>query len=200
MRALSLLGSYLTFNETNLELVAREGIVSVLKFQIESHCREIGCYGSEADRKTLCDATKYVHAMRRTHGIPELPKNWFTLHQVNMKQESFVSAMIQDAESSPYEIFKQGGLTLIAQPFDMLFCEAVDRAGREASSVSRNLAVRYLSEYIETHNNTPIASGQIRGWSMKYKKGWVIGVLNEIDIMYREQYGGTGIVWSGNEG
>ena len=93
MRALSLLGSYLTFNETNLELVAREGIVSVLKFQIESHCREIGCYGSEADRKTLCDATKYVHAMRRTHGIPELPKNWFTLHQVNMKQENFVSAM-----------------------------------------------------------------------------------------------------------
>lgn len=193
LAALRTIAVYLAKKKRSVTVVAVGGAVNTIYLESRQTTHDVDFFNNRltpTDVELLVKGAK--EAIRRDARLDE---TWFNNRTILFIPQDQREALTNEAFDQHEVIFSEGGLTVLAAPWQYAFCCKVDRisgGGINSERVyDRDDAVQYLNRYLTSRGETSVLYSTVRQWFVQYLLRWTSendSVVLRVNTTYRDRF------------
>ncbi|KAK3941336.1 hypothetical protein QBC46DRAFT_382948 [Diplogelasinospora grovesii] len=191
--ALRNVAAYIAKKKGEVTVIAVGGAVNTIYLESRHATHDVDFFNNyltAADFELVVKGAR--EAIKRDSRLDE---SWFnnrTILFIPMDQQK---ALTEQAFAQQEVIFREGGLTVLAAPWQYAFCCKVDRlAGgglNSARSYDLDDALQYLNRYLMNRGEAQVPYTTVRQWFSQYSLRWTSAndaVVARVNVAYRARF------------
>ncbi|KAK4103756.1 hypothetical protein N658DRAFT_421532 [Parathielavia hyrcaniae] len=172
--ALKHVAAYIAKKKGNVTVIAVGGAVNTMYLQSRTATHDVDFFNN---RLTAADFEQLVTgAKEAAKRDPKLNEEWFNNRTIFFIPKDQRETLTEEALAQHEVIFKEGGLTVLAAPWQYAFCCKVDRLAGGGINAARAYdlddAVQYLRRYLMTRRETQVRCTTVQEWFARYSLRW----------------------------
>lgn len=191
--ALDHVANYTSAKKQDITLVVVGGIINTIFLKNRRETHDVDFFNDNlppAIVKCLARAAKSA-----SKGNPILGQGWLNNRFVFFVPPHIRHILVNEALGQHEIVFQAPGLTLLAAPWEFLFCTKLHRlSGRgvsTATSYDQEDAVHYLERYISLQSTAAVPQRTVRFWFRQYLLDWTTEteeLLPGVNSMYQSTF------------
>ncbi|AEO71566.1 uncharacterized protein THITE_2058890, partial [Thermothielavioides terrestris NRRL 8126] len=193
LSALQNVAAYITKKGGNVTVIAIGGAINTIYLRSRQTTHDVDFFNNYLtadDFKHLIQGAR--EAAKRN---PELEESWFNNRTILFIPKDQRQTLTDQAFAQREVIFRQGGLTVLAAPWQYAFCCKLDRLAGSglhgARSYDLDDAVQYLRRYLVKAGQTQVSYTTVREWFTQYLLRWTSAndeVVTKVNTTYRAAF------------
>lgn len=185
------MAEYLRQQGAGLTIYVAGGAVNTIYLRSRHATGDVDFFGANEQSRLLKDASKYA----QQRSISQLGANWFNNSMSLFLNRALEQDLIAASRRQAAILFNKPGLTVYAVPWEYALCGKTDRLSKPDKRVyDAEDAVAYLRQCVKANGGRAIQAQQVEGWAQRYNKAVSVGVLMEIDTLYKIKHGEHGLI------
>ncbi|KAI3115785.1 hypothetical protein CBS147333_1285 [Penicillium roqueforti] len=191
--ALENVAKYTSAKNQDITLVVVGGIINTIFLRSRPETHDVDFFNDNLPPATLRCLSKAAKSAFKRNRI--LGRGWLNNHVVLFVPSHVRRILLDEALEQHEVVFQAPGLTLLAAPWEFLFCTKLHRlSGRgvsTATSYDQEDAVHYLEKYISLQSTAAVAQGTVRFWFGQYLLDWTTEteeLLPGVNSMYQTTF------------
>lgn len=193
------MGRYIERRTTRMvTIIAVGGAVNVLALHSRESTHDLDWFSSnltKKDAKLLRKALAHINKKTAADGIL-LPPNWFNNQTTLFIPPDIRQRLTYEAFEQDYNVFLEGGLRVLAAPWQYALVSKLDRIAAGAwKGYDPEDAAIYLHQYLIHKNKSQMAAGASASLVFMYRGRRLFGTtaLRIVNDAYVARYGGEGL-------